>query len=146
MLFLTLFVGSASFGSLALFSWDVTNGFLFASAEEDEESEEESEDDRQSSDDDEEEASVTEETRTITVMERVPVQVIVTAAGYDTDTDSDQLVDALDPDPKVPQWEYFTDTDGDSIPDVSDKYPGEDDFAYLDFFDGDLDGLVDTGQ
>lgn len=49
-------------------------------------------------------------------------------SGYDGDTDGDGLVDAIDPDPSIPQEKYYTDSDGDTIPDALDKYPGVDDF------------------
>jgi|GEM_PF-1375467 hypothetical protein len=54
----------------------------------------------------------------------------VTPQEYQTDTDGDGLVDAIDPDPKRPQKDYFTDSDGDSVPDAFDRHPGEDDFTY----------------
>jgi hypothetical protein len=63
--------------------------------------------------------------------------------GYDIDTDGDSLVDEVDPDPLVPQQDYFTDTDGDSVPDALDEYPDEDDFAYTEFEDNNLNGIID---
>lgn len=71
--------------------------------------------------------------------------VTVTDPGYDTDSDGDELVDALDPDPTRHQKEYFTDSDEDAIADAYDRYPGEDDFAYV---EGESDengnGLIDA--
>ncbi len=82
-------------------------------------------------------------TQTVTtyVTKQVPVMSVVTPAEYATDTDGDGLVDAVDPDPKVPQQAYFTDDDGDGVPNLFDKHPGEDDFAYIDAT-ADTNGII----
>ncbi|NTW45764.1 MAG: hypothetical protein HGB18_01760 [Candidatus Moranbacteria bacterium] len=88
---------------------------------------------------------------TVTVWEtryetrQVTRTVLVMPEEYRTDSDGDRLVDALDPDPKVPQWEYFTDDDGDAVPNVFDRHPDEDDLAYSENgTDADHDGIVDA--
>jgi len=73
------------------------------------------------------------------VTRQVSKVVTVTPQEYQTDTDGDGLVDAIDPNPKRRQQDYFTDSDGDSVPDAFDRHPGEDDLAYSEM-DTDLDG------
>ncbi len=70
---------------------------------------------------------------------------IETEAGYDSDQDTDGLVDALDPDPATPQTAYFTDDDGDSVPNVLDAHPGADDILALDELnDSNANGILDA--
>lgn len=68
----------------------------------------------------------------------------VTDAGYDVDTDKDGLVDAIDPDPQIPQIKYFTDTDSDGIPDALDQYPGEKDYSVFEDQDANHNGVLDS--
>lgn len=130
--------------------------FMTALADDDEDEEDEEEDEDEDEDEDEEEyeeESVveTQKTKTIKVVKEVieyrPVTetVIVTEAAYAADTDSDGLVDAIDPDPSVSQIEYFTDTDNDGVPNALDLYQGEDDFAYYEFeTDDNNNGILDS--
>lgn len=75
----------------------------------------------------------------------VTVTIYVTEAAYAKDTDGDELVDALDPDPLVLQNEYFTDTDGDGVPNAIDRHHDEDDFAYYEFeTDDNNNGILDS--
>ncbi len=89
--------------------------------------------------------------KTIRVMKEVieyrPVttQVIVTEEAYAKDSDGDGLVDAIDPDPLVPQKEYFTDDDNDGVPNALDEHRGDDDFAYYQFeTDDNNNGILDS--
>ncbi|MGK2848725.1 MAG: hypothetical protein ACSLEX_01505 [Minisyncoccota bacterium] len=97
-------------------------------AQNDEEEEEEDEEDRTT--------AVQKKSRTTLVIQEVieyrPVQetVTVTPEDYRWDTDGDTLVNAIDPDPLIPQSEYFTDTDADGVPNVIDLYPGNNDFVW----------------
>jgi hypothetical protein len=80
------------------------------------------------------------------IEERPVVETYVeTDPGYDTDGDGDGLVDALDPDPTMPQTAYFTDDDGDSVPNALDTRPGADDILALDELnDSNANGILDT--
>ncbi|MEP7162422.1 MAG: hypothetical protein ABI747_01520 [Candidatus Moraniibacteriota bacterium] len=70
--------------------------------------------------------------------------VSVIEPAFTTDTDSDGLVDGMDPDPQIDQHQYFTDDDSDGMPNVWDQYPNEDDFSYLDeASDVNHNGLID---
>lgn len=121
------------------------------SAREDEEDEDREEEEDE---DDDSESSATQsapKTKTIKVIKEVieyrPVTetIIVTEAAYAKDADGDTLVDAIDPDPLVPQSEYFTDIDGDGIPNALDRHHDEDDFAYYDFeTDTNENGILDS--
>lgn len=116
-------------------------GTAYAEDDEDDEEEDDEEEDK-----DEKEEKTTE-TRYVTHYEvrQVPKTVTVIPTEYETDTDGDRLVDALDPDPDTHQREYFTDDDGDVVPNAFDRYPGEDDFAYFDsMYDTNDDGIVDS--
>lgn len=100
---------------------------------------------------DTDEEDQTSQPKTIKVVKEVieykPVieTIVVTEKAYDTDTDGDKLVDALDPDPSVPQSEYFTDDDGDGVPNAIDSYPNEDDFSYYEFeTDDNHNGILDS--
>ena len=75
------------------------------------------------------------------VTKQVPVTSVVIPPEYVTDTDGDGLVDAIDPDPKVPQKDYFTDDDGDGVANALDRHPGEDDFTYIDAT-ADANGII----
>ncbi len=70
--------------------------------------------------------------------------VSVVDPGFDVDTDKDGLVDALDPNPTVPQQLFFTDTDKDGVADANDEYPGDDDFKYVEFEDINTNGILDS--
>ena len=90
-------------------------------------------------------------TKTIDVVKNVveykPVTetVIILDEAYQKDTDGDQLVDAIDPDPLLKQSEYFTDIDGDGVPNALDQHHDEDDFAYYDFeTDENNNGIIDS--
>ena len=96
-------------------------------------------------------ASSKTEYKTIKVTQEVieyrPVTqtVMVTKEDYARDTDGDGLVDAIDPDPFVPQSEYFTDTDGDGVPNALDQHHDGDDFAYFDSeTDNNNNGILDS--
>lgn len=141
----------------------------FAREDEEDEDEHEEDEDREDEDEDEEDehrprstssATVEEPTTEAVKVEKVPkmktvVQEIVeetpvvetyvvTDPGYDSDSDSDGLVDALDPDPTLHQSAYFTDDDGDSVPNALDQEPGADDILSLDELDDtDGDGILD---
>jgi hypothetical protein len=81
------------------------------------------------------------------IVEETPVieTYVVTDPGYDTDGDSDGLVDALDPDPALHQSAYFTDDDGDSVPNALDTRPGTDDILALDeLSDANANGVLDS--
>lgn len=137
--------------------------------EEDEEHEEDREDEEEEDDDEDEhrpratEASPTPAAEPIETIkkEKAPkmktiVQEIVeerpvvetyveTDPGYDDDSDGDALVDALDPDPAIPQSDYFTDDDGDSVPNALDTRPGADDILALDeLSDANANGILDA--
>lgn len=125
--------------------------FMTALAEEeheDEEDQEDEEDDRPSETIQEKKSSKPKTIKVIReVVEYKPITetVIVTEEAYAKDTDSDGLVDALDPDPLVPQSEYFTDIDGDGVPNALDRHHDEDDFAYLEFeTDDNNNGILDS--
>lgn len=118
---------------------------------------EEEDEDREEDDDEEEDDSESSaeqsapKTKTIKVVKEIieyrPVTetIIVTEAAYAKDADGDTLVDAIDPDPLVPQSEYFTDQDGDGIPNALDRHHDEDDFAYYDFeTDTNENGILDS--
>lgn len=92
-----------------------------------------------------EEADDQEKSEYVTKYRTVTNIITVTEPGYDRDTDSDIVVDALDPDPARHQKEYFTDTDDDSIPDAFDLYHDEDDFSYFESaLDDDHNGIIDS--
>ena len=120
--------------------------------EEDEEDHEEEDDEDEREDD--AEPTTTEsapKTKTIKVIKEVvdyrPVTetIMVTEEAYAKDTDGDALVDALDPDPLLPQSEYFTDIDGDGIPNALDRHHDEDDFAYYELeTDTNGNGIFDS--
>lgn len=81
------------------------------------------------------------------IVEKQPVTetYVETEPGYATDDDADGLVDALDPDPAVPQTAYFTDDDGDSVPNALDTRPGVDDILALDELnDSNANGILDA--
>jgi len=99
--------------------------------------------------------SAGEEYETVYVTEEVPVEKEVmlepvtiykdvVEEGYAVDSDGDELVDAIDPDPNVKQQEYFTDSDGDGIPNLYDAYPDEDDFLYIETLDANDNGVLDV--
>lgn len=123
------------------------------SAREDEEEEDYEEDDADERGNDSEPATKESapKTKTIKVIKEVveyrPVTetIMVTEEAYAKDTDGDVLVDAIDPDPLVPQSEYFTDIDADGIPNALDRHHDEDDFAYYDFeTDTNGNGIFDS--
>lgn len=114
-------------------------------------------DDDDDEDDEEEEEYSDKETRnssaktilvpqtpiTVTTWKQVTKQIPVD--GYDTDSDDDGLVDALDPHPTIPEQRFFTDTDGDGVPDSNDQFPGKDDFfTFSDTADTNINGILDV--
>lgn len=118
-----------------------------ASADDDDDDEDDDDDDDdEDEDEDDDRKEERKETISVTRYEVRQVSRIVTvlAPEYGRDTDSDLLVDGIDPNPLVHQREYFTDTDGDGVPNVFDRFSGEDDFAYFEEDDADRDGILDT--
>jgi len=127
--------------------------YLAALAEDDKDEEgvENEEEDEDEENEDEEETTSKPKTETIKVLKEVieykPVlkTVIVTEEAYSKDTDNDALVDGIDPDPLVPQSEYFTDIDNDGVPNAIDRHHDEDDFAYYEFeTDDNNNGILDS--
>ncbi len=147
---LTLF--GFSFSLLGLHHPSGTHPFSVASAREDEDEDHEEEDEDENEDDEEHtETKKSSKPKTIKVVKEVveykPVTetVIVTEEAYAKDTDDDKLVDAIDPDPTIPQKEYFTDTDNDGVPNALDQHHDEDDFAYYEFeTDDNQNGILDS--
>lgn len=137
--------------NISLFSFLSPPSFqsLFLRAEAgDDEYENEDEDERQSSSSTEESEPKTKKIKVLqSVVEYRPVTkvIIVTEEAYTLDTDGDQLVDALDPDPLIKQSEYFEDIDGDGVPNALDKHHDEDDFAYIETeADENNNGILDS--
>ena len=142
---------------LNLFVFKNMNNISFPSQQifaEDDEKEDEEEEKKEEGKEDEEDEDGYEEITIETITEEVdtPENIIGTPItktvnlieqGYNIDTDGDKLVDALDPDPAVPQWEYYTDDDGDTVPNVKDKHKDEDDLLYFDFSDENNNGIID---
>lgn len=119
--------------------------FMTALAEDDEEDEDERDEEESDRED------RTSKPRTIKVLKEfieyrpVTKTIIVTEEAYNKDTDGDVLVDALDPDPLIPQSEYFTDIDGDGIPNALDRHHDEDDFTYYEAeTDTNNNGILDS--
>ncbi len=122
--------------------------------EEDEDREEEDADDEEDEDDDYE---YEDEEEYEYIYESVPIEDAATEAtgtaeiiytevldaGYGTDTDGDLLVDAIDPNPTIPQKELFTDDDNDGVPNANDVYKNDDDFKYLEYSDTNNNGVLD---
>ncbi|MCW1888674.1 MAG: hypothetical protein KIH67_003930, partial [Candidatus Moranbacteria bacterium] len=100
------------------------SSFMTAIADEEEEEEDEDEEDEE----DEEYEKSKPSTKTIDVIQNIteykPVTetVVTLDDSYQKDTDGDQLVDAIDPNPLIKQSEYFTDTDGDGVPNALDQH------------------------
>lgn len=153
-----------SLGTLALFSFSMlaplsslsptlntSAWWMTAQADDDEEDEEEEEDEDDEDEEEDEEETTSSKPKTIKVIKQVveykPVTetVVVTEEAYARDTDGDLLVDALDPDPRIAQSEYFTDTDDDGVPNAIDRYHDEDDFAYYEMeTDDNGNGILDS--
>lgn len=117
--------------------------------DEDDEGDEEDEDDKDDSANSG--AGSSSSTKTVTTYitryetRQVSKTVLVTPVEYQTDTDGDGLVDAVDPDPKRHQKEYFTDTDGDLVADAFDLHHDDDDLTYVEGgADADGNGVVDS--
>lgn len=70
--------------------------------------------------------------------------VTITDADYAKDSDGDKLVDAIDPDPKRSQLDFFTDNDMDGIPNIYDAFDGKNDFLYLGNSDENNNGIIDS--
>ncbi len=115
--------------------------------EEEEEEENEDEEDEEDDDDDErEEEQVEYEIIEVPVEEEVvePIRyVTVFDTGYNTDSDKDGLVDAIDPNPTIHEREFFTDSDGDGVANALDVYPNEDDYSMVEFTDSNQNGIAD---
>lgn len=124
--------------------------------EEDEEDDHDDDDDRyQTKEDDEQKIEyIIEEVvpnkttlgpaQTTTTTKPVIRYITIVDPGFDVDSDGDKLVDALDPNPTIPEQDFFTDDDDDGVPNVSDEHPGEDDYLYLTFEDENLNGILDS--
>lgn len=136
-------------GNLFSFSHPFDQKFSFLALAEDDE------DDEDNEKNDEENKTATSSTsstpqtqkiiQNVTTYKPVTKTVIVTEEAYQKDTDGDELVDALDPDPLKHQSEYFTDIDGDGISNALDQHHDEDDFAYLEFeTDENGNGIIDS--
>lgn len=150
-IFTWIFLGAVfSFGFMSLpHSVPLLPHVQVASAEDDDHEEDDEDDDHSSSSSSSQSTSSSTKmvTKSITTYEtrQVLVTTMVTPPEYVTDTDGDSLVDAIDPDPSVPQQAYFTDDDGDSIPNALDHHPGDDDFAFFDdLTDADNNGIIDS--
>ncbi len=149
---IALFLFTGWFGlSWKTFPLHPASLFLTAHAERDDD-EGESDDDNESSNSSSSSSSssssqttMVKVTRYVTVYKPVTETITITPDDYQRDSDNDQLVDAIDPDPRVPQSEYFTDTDSDGVPDALDRHHDEDDFAYHDFeTDDNHNGIIDS--
>ncbi|MDQ5981749.1 MAG: hypothetical protein QG570_506 [Patescibacteria group bacterium] len=113
--------------------------------EDEDEREEEDDDDDYEEDDYYEYITEPSENSTINTQETpTPTYIKVVDQGYETDSDKDLLVDAIDPHPQIPEINFFTDSDGDTVSDAYDTYPGKDDFTYVEFQDIDADGILDS--
>ena len=130
---------------------DTTTHLFMTAAAEDDEDEYENENDDDAPSPSASSSKASSKPKTIKVIKEVieykPVTetIYVTEAAYAIDTDGDVLVDALDPDPLIPQSEYFTDIDGDGMPNALDRYHDEDDFAYYEFeTDDNGNGILDS--
>lgn len=150
---LTLFVASIAW-HVTLRTSEVTDlgrfTLMTALAEDDDDEEEEDEDEREDERSNDEE-NQTSKPKTVKVLKEfieyqpVTKTIVVTEEAYSKDTDGDILVDAIDPDPLVPQNEYFTDIDGDGIPNALDRHHDEDDFTYFEVeTDTNNNGLLDS--
>jgi hypothetical protein len=123
---------------------------VYAKSSEEREDEDKEEDDERDEEREDDDKEYYETTTTETVLTPTPVTEPVTQyitsvePGYNTDTDGDQLVDAIDPDPTIPQSEFYTDDDKDSVPNAFDKHKGEDDLSYTDFQDLNSNGILDS--
>lgn len=82
--------------------------------------------------------------QTTTTTKPVIRYITIVDPGFDVDSDGDKLVDALDPNPNIPEQDFFTDDDDDGVPNVSDEHPGEDDYLYLTFEDQNRNGVLDS--
>lgn len=122
---------------------------VYAEDDEDEKEDEkdEDEDEDEKDDDNNEEESyyetVTVPSPKVTTQQPQIRYIYVTDVGYDRDTDGDKIVDALDPNPTISEYDLFTDDDNDGIPNAHDKYKDEDDFLYADFIDANNNGILD---
>jgi hypothetical protein len=120
-------------------------GVVYAEAEDREDEDNEDEDAREEEERDADYVSTQEAdppAQTTVAVQAAPVYVL--EAGYTMDSDQDGLVDALDPNPMIPQPALFTDSDGDSVPDAFDKFPAADDFTYAQDADTNTNGILDS--
>jgi hypothetical protein len=115
-------------------------------AEDDEEDDREREEENDEWDDEESTIQQTQSliAPTITLQPQTYIETKVIDPAFTTDTDGDKLVDAIDPNPLVPQWEFYTDDDGDSVPNAFDKYLNENDFFYQQNVDVNANGILDS--
>lgn len=133
----------------------IPSNTVFAETEEEEEEDEEHEEDREEEDHEEDREDSREDDEVeyeyLTVPssnflaedDAVPTVYTTIDWGYDKDSDGDKLVDAIDPNPTIPQSELFTDDDGDSVPNANDAHKGEDDYLYQEFEDVNQNGIAD---
>lgn len=156
VVFLFAFASFNIYTDLVRSALDITNVHASSREDEDHEDEEDEEDEDEEDRSDEDDYQAEEEFEYIYVS--TPIEEVVETpaetltginyvkvidAGYDRDTDDDLLVDAIDPNPTIPQKELYTDDDADGVPNAYDAHPGEDDFLYLDYTDENNNGILD---
>jgi hypothetical protein len=122
----------------------VNNRIGVVHADDDKEEEDEKDDEEEEEEDDASLSGETTAPQPITETKSIPVKVVTIAPEYSTDTDGDKLVDAIDPNPDVPQEKYFTDSDSDGVPDAFDQYPDANDFYITADSDDDGNGISDS--
>lgn len=117
---------------------------VYAEEDDDEDEDEEEEEDEDYEDSDDETPQESYETVVQLAPQPIVKNVTVIDPEFTTDTDGDKLVDAIDPNPTIPQWKFFTDTDNDGVAEAFDLHPNENDFLYITLEDSNNNGIVDT--
>ncbi|OIP60390.1 MAG: hypothetical protein AUK19_00175 [Candidatus Moranbacteria bacterium CG2_30_45_14] len=127
-----LFLAVSAFWSTAFPSIDEKGRMISIASADDEKDEEDEEDDRGGNDNYSTSTAKQKEEKVKPVYRTVMVQKIITVLDpiFTVDTDTDGVVDGLDPHPTIPEKEFFTDDDNDGIANAFDAHVGEDDFAY----------------